>query len=88
MINTYLCGSIANADVNAMVSRLLSCGGFDVFDPCTIAPQDQSKAHFSQEVYAQCKRAIEQCDILFVFLDSYGRDSAWRSDLHEASAST
>jgi nucleoside 2-deoxyribosyltransferase len=81
MIKVYLCGSIANAQINLMVSRLLSGGGYDVFDPCKIAPQDISKAHFSQRVYAQCKQAIEACDVLFVFLDSYGKDSAWEVGL-------
>jgi nucleoside 2-deoxyribosyltransferase len=77
MIKIYLCGSISNAQVNSMVSRMLSSGGCEVFDPCTITPEDMSKTHFSYSVYAQCKRAIEACDILFVFLDSYGKDSAW-----------
>jgi len=77
MINIYLCGSIANAQVNALIAGLLKRFDFDVFDPCEIVPEAQPKAQFSQHVYSICKEAIERCDILLVFLDSYGRDSAW-----------
>lgn len=77
MPNAYLCGSIANAGVNALVADELRLAGFEVFDPCTIHPQDMEKLHFPEEVFATCRRAIERCDALLVFLDSYGKDSAW-----------
>lgn len=77
MPKVYLCGSIANAQVNSRIASALNREGFNVFDPCTIVPNDAPKMLFSEDVYARCKRAIEDCDVLLVFLDSYGKDSAW-----------
>ena len=77
MHSIYLCGSISNAHVNNRVASDLRLAGFDVFDPCTIHPQHTEKLQFSEQVFETCKRAIENCDVLFVFLDTYGKDSAW-----------
>ena len=79
--SVYLCGSITNAAVNRRVAEVLSSAGFRVFDPCEIVPSDAQKAHFSVHVYSTCKCAIEAADVLLVFLDSYGRDSAWEVGL-------
>jgi nucleoside 2-deoxyribosyltransferase len=77
MYNVYLCGSIANAHINRMTTDLLTAAGYEVFDPCSIVPHNAEKMDFPEAVYSQCKSAIERCDILFVFLDSFGKDSAW-----------
>jgi nucleoside 2-deoxyribosyltransferase len=77
MHKIYLCGSIANAQINRTIAGVLSGAGYDVFDPCLIVPHHSLKTEFPGSVYAQCKCAIERCDVLFVFLDSYGKDSAW-----------
>jgi nucleoside 2-deoxyribosyltransferase len=77
MPSVYLCGSITNAAANRRVGDLLVRANFDLFDPCEIVPPNTRKTHFPEHVYLTCRRAIEASDVLFVFLDSYGRDSAW-----------
>jgi hypothetical protein len=77
MPNVYLCASIANAQVNSRIGSELRRAGFEVFDPCTIHPRHTDKIYFPEQVFAACRQAIERCDVLLVFLDSYGKDSAW-----------
>lgn len=73
----YVCSNLSNHKINKLVTSDLQEKGIDVFHPSSIAPSDLDHHLISSSVFYECKNAIIKCDVLLVFLDSFGKDSSW-----------
>ncbi len=73
----YISASIINAPINLEIAEALRKEGNTVFLPQTFCPESINHEQFPIDIYEQCIKYMEECDLGLILLDSYERDSSW-----------